>query len=55
MGKHRSREEDVVLKDVLDMLKTQKGKVAAVSMLDNSLKNFFSFRLSLSANGWFCK
>jgi hypothetical protein len=51
VGKHRSRVEDVVLKDVLDLLKTEKGKVAAVSMLDNSLKDFCSFRLSLYANG----
>jgi len=31
--------EDVVGKDVIDWLKAEKGKVVAVSMLDNNLQN----------------
>jgi len=34
------------LEGVIDWLKTGKGKVAAVSMLDNNLKNFCSFRVT---------
>jgi hypothetical protein len=55
VGKHRSRVEDVVWKYVIDWLKTEKGKVAAVGMLDNNSTNFCNSSLTHPANGWFCK